>query len=123
MESCASDSLSLAYTEPELTLILTVGGFIVLLNVVGSILDKSIHSGLIGQLILGALLGTPLAHLFPPYIEQSIQVLGYLGLLLLLAEGGMDARLDFLFVPSTFFLSLLVGKSLLLLLLEVTNTM
>lgn len=109
MESCASDSLSLAYTEPKLTLILTVGGFIVLLNAIGSILDKWIHSGLIGQLILGALLGTPLAHLFPLYIEQSIQVLGYLGLLLLLAEGGMDARLDILFVPSNFFLSLLVG--------------
>lgn len=111
MEACPTTSTSLPYSEPTFTLILTLGGFIILLNVVGSQLDSFINAGLIGQLVLGALVGTPLASIIPIYLESSIQVLGYIGLLLLLCEGGMDARLDILFVPSNFFLSLLVGST------------
>lgn len=70
---------ALAYSEPKFDLVLILATLLLLLSVLRLLLDSWLYAGLIGQLALGALLGTPLAGIIPIDIEHTIQVLGYLG--------------------------------------------
>ncbi|THC88796.1 hypothetical protein EYZ11_011753 [Aspergillus tanneri] len=78
---------ALAYHEPPIATILNLTGFLVALNVVNVCLDKLLYCGLIGQLFIGILWGTPGAKWLDPETEAVIQQLGYLGLIMLVYEG------------------------------------
>lgn len=81
---------SLAYHEPSILIIVILSGFLLLLNVVNHVLDKLIYCGLIGQVLLGIAAGTPGAAWLPREFEEAAMQLGYLGLLLIVYEGGLS---------------------------------
>jgi Kef-type K+ transport system membrane component KefB len=106
---CLNQAPSLAYEAPSLQVILTLSAFLIGINVLHDIIDDLLHVGLLAQLILGAVFGAPLANILPSEVQKSIQALGYLGLLLLVFEGGMTTRLDILSSPKTLILAFLTG--------------
>ncbi|KAJ9492820.1 hypothetical protein VN97_g461 [Penicillium thymicola] len=89
-----SDSeAAFAYHEPSIETVLNYTGFLLSLNIVNTCLDKLLYCGLIGQLFIGVLWGTPGAQLFDQEIERVIQQIGYLGLILLIYEGGLSTSI------------------------------
>lgn len=75
------------YEEPAITTVLNLAGFLLALNVTNVCLDKLLYCGLIGQLFIGILWGSPGAKWLGPELEHVIQQLGYLGLIMLVYEG------------------------------------
>ncbi|KAJ5924011.1 hypothetical protein N7466_008198 [Penicillium verhagenii] len=76
-----------AYAEPTTTTLLSWTGLLLSLNLINFALDKIIYCGLIGQLFIGILWGTPGAKWLDTETETAIQQVGYLGLILLVAGG------------------------------------
>lgn len=74
---------SLPYHEPGIETILIQTGFLLALNLINTALDKIIYCGLIGQLLIGMAWGVPGGNLLELNVQESIQQLGYLGLLCL----------------------------------------
>ncbi|KAL4940203.1 Sodium/hydrogen exchanger family-domain-containing protein [Aspergillus oleicola] len=89
----AADS-AFAYHEPAISTILNQTGFLLVLNLVNTCLDKLLYCGLIGQLFIGILWGTPGAKWLDRETETVIQQLGYLGLIILVYEGGLSTSLS-----------------------------
>ncbi|KPM34772.1 hypothetical protein AK830_g11802 [Neonectria ditissima] len=85
---------SLPYHEPGIVTILIQASFLLLLNVVNFILDNSLYCGLLGQVFLGVAWGTPGVKWLGTEAEEVIVQLGYLGLLLLVYEGGLATSLQ-----------------------------
>ncbi|KAH7242337.1 Sodium/hydrogen exchanger family-domain-containing protein [Fusarium tricinctum] len=81
---------SLPYHEPSITIIAILSGFLLLLNLVNYGLDKLAYCGLIGQVALGIAWGTPGAKWLSREVEDAVVQLGYLGLILLVFEGGLS---------------------------------
>lgn len=85
----------LPYTEPDITVILSLTSFIILLNFSRYILDRLLYCGIIGQILIGIIWGLPvggtswLSH----GNQETIQALGYLGLIGLVFEGGLSTDL------------------------------
>ena len=75
------------YHEPTVATLLNQTGFLLVLNLVNACLDKLLHCGLIGQLFVGILWGTPGAKWIDRETETVIQQLGYIGLIMLVYEG------------------------------------
>lgn len=75
------------YHEPSIATILNLAGFLVVLNVVNVCLNKILYCGLLGQLFIGILWGTPGAKWLDHQTETVVQQLGYLGLIMLVYEG------------------------------------
>lgn len=75
------------YHEPSIKTLLNYTGFLLTLNIANTCLDKLLYCGLIGQLFIGVLWGTPGAQWFNQETERVIQQIGYLGLILLIYEG------------------------------------
>ncbi|KAJ0413424.1 Sodium/hydrogen exchanger family-domain-containing protein [Aspergillus carlsbadensis] len=82
-----------AYHEPPIPTILNQTGLLLALNLVNTCLDKLLYCGLIGQLFIGILWGTPGAKWLDRDVETVIQQLGYLGLIMLVYEGGLSTSL------------------------------
>ncbi|KAJ5486303.1 hypothetical protein N7530_000603 [Penicillium desertorum] len=82
-----------AYHEPSIKTVLNYTGFLLTLNIVNTCLDKLLYCGLIGQLFIGVLWGTPGAQWFGQETERVIQQIGYLGLILLIYEGGLSTSI------------------------------
>lgn len=78
------------YHEPGIVTILIQSSFILALNIVDFVLDKAIYCGLIGQILVGMAYGTPGGDILGLDIQQAITDLGYLGLILLVFEGGLS---------------------------------
>ena len=83
-----------AYHEPVISTILNQSGFLLVLNLVNTCLDKLLYCGLIGQLFIGILWGTPGAKWLDHNVETVMQQLGYLGLIMLVYEGGLSTALS-----------------------------
>ncbi|KAL5042944.1 hypothetical protein BDW71DRAFT_131793 [Aspergillus fruticulosus] len=83
-----------AYHEPSISTILNQTGLLLVLNLVNTCLDKLLYCGLIGQLFVGILWGTPGAKWLDRDVETVIQQLGYLGLIMLVYEGGLSTSLS-----------------------------
>ncbi|KAJ4013964.1 hypothetical protein NW752_005676 [Fusarium irregulare] len=81
---------SLPYHEPPITVIAILSGFLILLNIINYGLDKLAYCGLIGQVAIGIAWGTPGAKWLSREVEDAIVQLGYLGLILLVFEGGLS---------------------------------
>ncbi|EXJ55620.1 hypothetical protein A1O7_08549 [Cladophialophora yegresii CBS 114405] len=84
-----ADEVALPYHEPGIVTILTLVSFILLLNVANHIIDKILYCGLLVQLFLGIGWGTPGANWLGRDFEHVAVNLGYLGLLLIVYEGGL----------------------------------
>ncbi|KXG53883.1 Cation/H+ exchanger [Penicillium griseofulvum] len=82
-----------AYHEPSIKTVLNYTGFLLTLNIVNTCLDQLLYCGLIGQLFIGVLWGTPGAQWFDQETERVIQQIGYLGLILLIYEGGLSTSI------------------------------
>lgn len=83
---------ALPYQEPTIETILILSSFLFLLNVINNVLDRLIYCGLIGQVLIGVAFGTPGAKWLHNGTEQIIVDLGYLGLILLIYEGGLSTN-------------------------------
>ncbi|KAI9670712.1 MAG: hypothetical protein M1817_003821 [Caeruleum heppii] len=81
---------ALPYHEPSITTILIQSALLYALNVISHLLDRLIYCGLIGQVLIGVALGTPGAKCIGLEVENVIVQLGYLGLILLVYEGGLS---------------------------------
>ncbi|PKY04848.1 putative Na+/H+ antiporter [Aspergillus campestris IBT 28561] len=89
----AGSDAAFAYHEPPITTILNQTGFLVVLNLVNVCLDRILYCGLVGQLFIGILWGTPGAQWLNRETETVIQQLGYLGLIMLVYEGGLSTSI------------------------------
>jgi predicted Kef-type K+ transport protein len=96
-----------AYHEPTIYTVLNQTGLLLVLNIVNTCLDKLLYCGLIGQLFIGILWGTPGAKWLDRDMETVIQQLGYLGLIMLVYEGGLSTSMASL--RANVFLSLTVA--------------
>jgi hypothetical protein len=83
----ATAAPSLPYHEPDIVTILILSSFLLLLNLVNSVLDRLIYCGLLGQVFIGIAWGTPGAKWLSIQVEEVIVQLGYIGLILLVYEG------------------------------------
>ncbi|GIK06876.1 hypothetical protein Aspvir_002529 [Aspergillus viridinutans] len=103
----AASQDALAYHEPGIETILILTSFLLALNWVNALLDKLIYCGLVGQLLIGMAWGVPGANWIELDVQRTIQQLGYLGLLLLVYEGGLST--SFSQLKSNFVLSSVVA--------------
>ena len=83
-----------SYEEPVITIILTESSFLFFLNIVNSLFDKLLHCGLVSQILLGVAYGTPGLQWLDQSSETFITQLGYIGLLLLVFEGGLSTNIS-----------------------------
>lgn len=86
MAGDGSDS-AFGYQEPTIATLLNLTGFLLVLNMVNVCLDRILYCGLVGQLFIGILWGTPGAKWLDRDTETVIQQLGYIGLIMLVYEG------------------------------------
>ncbi|KHN96099.1 Cation/H+ exchanger [Metarhizium album ARSEF 1941] len=89
-----AETASLPYHEPGIVTILTQSSFFLVLNVVNYVLDKAVYCGLLGQVFIGIAWGTPGAKWLGVEVERVVVQLGYLGLLLLVYQGGLSTSLQ-----------------------------
>ncbi|KAI0366246.1 Sodium/hydrogen exchanger [Pilatotrama ljubarskyi] len=87
---------ALPYEEPSLVHLLLLSSFIYLLNVARALADFLLHGGIVAEIALGIVYGSPLASLLPTAWEESFIALGYLGLILVVFEGGLSSNLSML---------------------------
>ncbi|KAK9357955.1 Sodium/hydrogen exchanger family-domain-containing protein [Lipomyces starkeyi] len=86
-------SAYLPYHEPDILTILTQFSFLFLMNVINHVLDNLVYCGLLGQVFIGVAWGSPGAGWLGTKVEETIVQLGYLGLILLVYEGGLSTNL------------------------------
>ena len=84
-----ANEVALPYHTPGIVIILILVSFILLLNVTNHVVDKILYCGLLAQLFLGIGWGTPGANWLGREFEHVAVELGYLGLLLIVYEGGL----------------------------------
>lgn len=105
--SGATEAGAVLYHEPDIITILIQSSFILALNAIDYILDKAIYCGLIGQILIGMAWGTPGANILGSDFQRTITDLGYLGLILIVFEGGLST--DMKALRSNILLSSLVA--------------
>ena len=77
----------LEYKEPHIPELLTLVSFLVLLNALRIIVDRLFYVGLLAEIILGCIYGSPITGIVPGDWEHTFLVIGYVGLLLIVFEG------------------------------------
>lgn len=82
-----SEYRSFPFTEPSLVRLLVLGSFLYLLNVIRILGDYVLYAGLIAEMGLGIVYGSPLANILSYEWETTFNILGYLGLILIVFEG------------------------------------
>ncbi|KAL1856500.1 hypothetical protein Daus18300_010657 [Diaporthe australafricana] len=86
----------LQYHEPDIISLLVLISFFFFLSSVGWVFNKTIRAGLIGQILIGILYGTPVGDILDAAWQETFMALGYIGLILIIFEGGLTIRLDLL---------------------------
>ncbi|KAK3306349.1 Sodium/hydrogen exchanger family-domain-containing protein [Chaetomium strumarium] len=86
----------LAYHEPNIINILTLMSFFLFLVIAEWLADKIFRASLIGHIIVGLIYGVPLANILAQDWQETFLALGYIGLILIIFEGGLTVRLDLL---------------------------
>ncbi|KUI63743.1 High-affinity Na(+)/H(+) antiporter NhaS3 [Cytospora mali] len=97
----------LQYQEPDILSLLVLISFFFFLSSLGWVFNKIIGAGLIGQILVGVLYGTPVGNILDTEWQDTFMVLGYIGLILIIFEGGLTIRLDLL--KANFLLSVLAA--------------
>jgi hypothetical protein len=78
---------SFTYHEPPIAQVLVLGTFFYLLNLFGWAGQRFLNAGLLGQILLGVIYGTPLAGWLSEVWEEAFVAVGYVGLLIVVFEG------------------------------------
>lgn len=52
--------------------------------------QKLFSAGILGPLVLGAIYARPLGNMLPEHVQSAILAIGYLGLILLIVQGGLE---------------------------------
>jgi len=88
----------LPYEEPGITTILALASFLLLLNGVRYILDRSLYCGIVSEILIGIIWGLPVGGTawLAQSTQEAIQAFGYLGLIGLVFEGGLTTDLALL---------------------------
>ena len=88
----------LPYEEPGITTILSLTSFLLLLNIARYILDRLLYCGIIGEILIGIICGLPVGGTswLSQGTQETIQSYGYLGLIGLVFEGGLNTNLALL---------------------------
>ncbi|KAL4760373.1 uncharacterized protein BDW70DRAFT_150926 [Aspergillus foveolatus] len=97
-----------AYHEPSISTTLNQTGLLLVLNLVNTCLDKLLYCGLIGQLFVGIFWGTPGAKWLDRGVETVIQQLGYLDLIMLVANMYLSVAVAFTGIGIPMALSILL---------------
>ncbi|KAG9831723.1 Sodium/hydrogen exchanger, partial [Aureobasidium melanogenum] len=98
---------ALPYHEPGIVTILIQASFLLVLNGINWVLDNVIYCGLVGQILIGVAWGTPGANWLSQEVQDTVMQLGYLGLILIVYEGGLST--SFASLRSNIYLSGLVA--------------
>ncbi|KAI5257507.1 Sodium/hydrogen exchanger [Aureobasidium subglaciale] len=98
---------ALPYHEPDIVTVLIQASFLLVLNGINWVLDNAIYCGLVGQILIGVAWGTPGAEWLSEEIQNTVMQLGYLGLILIVYEGGLST--SFASLWSNIYLSGLVA--------------
>lgn len=106
-ETNASAAGFLQYHEPDIISILVLISFLFSLSCLGWVFNRLIRAGLVGQILLGILYGAPVGNILKAEWQETFLALGYIGLILIIFEGGLTIRLDLL--KANFLLSLLAA--------------
>ncbi|EPS25314.1 hypothetical protein PDE_00247 [Penicillium oxalicum 114-2] len=99
----------LAYHEPDIVSILIIISFFFFLSIAEWISAKIIRAGIIGQIAVGIIYGKPLANILEHNWQETFLAVGYVGLILIIFEGGLQVRLDLL--KQNFLLSVLAAAT------------
>jgi Kef-type K+ transport system membrane component KefB len=83
--------------------LLVIISFFFFLALAEWISDKIFKAGLIGQMLVGLVYGIPLGNIMPIEWQETFISLGYIGLILIIFEGGLTVHLGLL--KANFFLS------------------
>ncbi|KAJ5916778.1 Cation/H+ exchanger [Penicillium tannophilum] len=86
----------LPYHEPGIVEILIIISFFFFLSLAKWVSAKVIQAGIIGQIAVGIIYGVPLANILEHNWQETFLALGYVGLILIIFEGGLGARVDLL---------------------------
>ncbi|KAI4653582.1 hypothetical protein J4E93_001348 [Alternaria ventricosa] len=86
----------LQYHEPEIVEILILVSFFTFLWLSEYVSAKVIRAGIIGPIAVGIIYGEPLANILEHDWAETFLYLGYIGLILIIFEGGLSTRLDLL---------------------------
>lgn len=97
----------LQYHEPDIIRILILISFFFLLSSLGWVFNKITRASLIGQILLGILYGAPVGNILDTQWQETFLAVGYIGLILIIFEGGLTIRLDLL--KANFLLSLVAA--------------
>jgi len=76
--------------------ILILVSFFTFLSLSRYISEKIIRAGIIGPIAVGIIYGKPLANILHHDWQQTFLFLGYVGLILIIFEGGLTTRMDLL---------------------------
>ncbi|KAJ9482566.1 hypothetical protein VN97_g10862 [Penicillium thymicola] len=86
----------LPYHEPGTVDILIIVSFFFFLSLARWVSAKVIQAGIIGQIAVGIIYGVPLANILEHNWQETFITLGYVGLILIIFEGGLGTRVDLL---------------------------
>ncbi|WVF71844.1 hypothetical protein IAT40_006653 [Kwoniella sp. CBS 6097] len=82
---------SFTYHEPSIPSLLILSSWIYLLNLFGWISQHVLSAQLLGQILIGIIFGTPLAGWLEESWQEAFIAVGYVGLLLIVFEGGLSS--------------------------------
>ncbi|KAI1827359.1 Sodium/hydrogen exchanger [Xylaria intraflava] len=82
----------LPYHEPSLTELLISSTFLLALNGINAIFDRTLACGLVGQVLIGTAWGYPGARWLSIGTQSAVSSLGYLGLILIVHAGGAETN-------------------------------
>lgn len=97
----------LPYHELDAVSLLIFSSFLLLLNIVGWTLDLLMSCGLVTQIFIGVGWGIPGGNWLTESAQKTIMQLGYIGLLLMVYEGGLDT--PFKVMKANFVISLTIA--------------
>ncbi|WVW82673.1 hypothetical protein I302_104684 [Kwoniella bestiolae CBS 10118] len=82
---------SFTYHEPTIVQLIILSSWIYLLNLFGWMSQHLLSAQLLGQILIGIIYGTPLAGWLEESWEEAFIAVGYVGLLLIVFEGGLTS--------------------------------
>ena len=76
----------LPYHEPSIPQLLSLSSFIYFLNLARELFNF-VHAGIVGEIAMGIVYGTPLTGVISLQLEQALSIFGYIGLTIILFQG------------------------------------
>lgn len=83
-------------TQPAVVEILILISFFTFLSLAETLSSIVIRAGIIGPIAVGIIYGEPLANILHAEWQETFLAIGYIGLILIIFEGGLTTRMDLL---------------------------